>query len=237
MNCCIKLDILSDIFILKKVNTAMSEDAAQKAVSAALSGKWKEAVKLNRLILKENPRNVEALNRLARALAETGDTKKAKEYSKKVLDVDPLNPIAQRCLKKWSQLNKGAGRESASATPSTFLEEPGKTKMVALIHLGDQRIIASLDSGDEINLDTHKRRVSVSTIEGEYVGRLTDDLSARLRELIRHGNEYKAFIKSVQTEEKNEVTVFIKETKRVAKLSDIPSFTAEKIDFVSLERS
>jgi tetratricopeptide (TPR) repeat protein len=215
----------------------MNDDAAQKAVSAALSGNWEEAIKLNQAILEKESRNIDALNRLARALAETGNFKKAREYSKRVLEIDPLNSIAKKSLKKWAQSKGAPSKEAKSATPSAFLEEPGKTKMVALIHLGDKKIIASLDSGDEINLDTHKRRVSVSTKDGEYVGRLTDDLSARLRELIKHGNEYEAFIKSVDTEERDTVTVFIRETKRASKLSDIPSFTSEKIDFVSLERT
>lgn len=215
----------------------MTNDTAQKAVSAALSGRWEEAIELNKILLKEDAKDTEALNRLARAYAELGNFKKAKEHSKKVLEIDPLNSIAQRCLKKWSQLKSGASKGTSSAPPSTFLEEPGKTKIVKLLHLGDQGTIASLDSGDEINLDTHKRRVSVSTNAGDYIGRLTDDLSAKIRELVKHGNEYRVYIKSVETEEQSCVTVFIREVKRSAKLSDIPSFTTEKIDFVSLERT
>lgn len=215
----------------------MTSDTAQKAVSAALSGNWEEAIKLNKSLLQEDSRDIDALNRLARAHAELGNYKEAKKFSKKVLDLDPLNSIAERCLKKWGQLKSGSSKKSTSAGPKSFLEEPGKTKIVKLMHLGEQKTIAALDSGDEINLDTHKRRVSVSTYAGEYVGRLTDDLSARLRELVKHGNEYKAFVKAVDTEEQNCVTVFIREVKRSSKLTDIPSFTTDKIDFVSLERT
>jgi tetratricopeptide (TPR) repeat protein len=214
----------------------MIEETAQKAVSAALCGNWDNAIELNRSILKLEPEDTDALNRLARAYAESGEIKKARTCSKKVLDIDPLNSIAQKCLSKWNQVGEIAGNKTKSASPKSFLEEPGKTKMVSLLHLGDKRILASLDSGDEIDLETHKRRVSVCTKEGEYIGRLTDDLSAKLRELCKHGNEYEAFVKSVETDKDECVTVFIRETKRSSKLSDIPSFTSEKIDFVSLTR-
>lgn len=214
----------------------MIEETAQKAVSAALCGNWENAIDLNRSIIKQEPKNTDALNRLARAYAESGKISKAKGCSKKVLDIDPVNSIAQKCLTKWNQVEKVGGKKVRSASPKSFLEEPGKTKIVSLLHLGDKKIIASLDSGDEIDLETHKRRVSVCTKDGEYIGRLTDDLSARLRELCKHGNEYEAFVKSVETESEDNVTVFIRETKRSQKLSDIPSFTTEKIDFVSLAR-
>ncbi|MEK7112986.1 MAG: tetratricopeptide repeat protein, partial [Patescibacteria group bacterium] len=79
----------------------MDIDLAQKAVAQALAGNWKEAVKLNHEILKKDPKDVDALNRMARAYAELGNTKRAKGLVEKVLKIDPFNTIASKALKKW----------------------------------------------------------------------------------------------------------------------------------------
>ena len=91
-------------------------------------------------------------------------------------------------------------------------------------------LIAKLDAGDELKINTHAHRISLTTWEGTYVGRLSDDLSARLHKLIKHGNEYQAFVKST---DKKDIKVFVRETKRAPKLANIPSFSTEKVDYVS----
>ena len=208
----------------------MKDDLAQKAVSLALSGNWEEALRLNKKILQDDSKDVDALNRLARAYAELGKLSKAKACAKKVLKIDPFNTIAVKSLEKWKELKRGESLKSTPTFPQTFLEEPGKTKILSLIHLGDYKVIAKLDSGDEITLNTRSHRISALSTDGRYVGRLPDDLSARLKKLIKLGNVYQAFIKSANAKE---VRVFIKETKRAKKLADIPSFSTEKIDYIS----
>ena len=208
--------------------SAMVDELAQKAVSAALAGDWKTAISLNREILKNNRRDVDALNRLARAYSEVGEVKKAKSLSSKALKIDPFNTIAQKSLAKWKKVrgkrNMGVGKTSAVA----FLEEPGKTKIVPLIYLGDSNLLAELDSGDSVVLAPHSHRVTITTHDGKYIGRLTDDLSARLRKLISLGNTYQAFIKSVSSES---LLILIRETKRAQKILNVPSFPAEKIEY------
>lgn len=211
----------------------MDLDLAQSAVSYALSGKWKEAIVSNKQILKENPRDIDALNRLARAYAETGDIKKAKTHAQKVLKIDPFNRIAQKAVKKWESirnLNKEVLKRNNGSLNRTFLEEPGKTTISTLLFPGDVGVIATLDCGDEVYMATNNHRVNIETSEGKYIGRLADDLSSRVRKLIYHGNEYRMYIKSL---EDTNVKVFIREIKRSDKLTDIPSFTAEKIEYAS----
>lgn len=208
----------------------MKDDLAQKAVSLALSGNWEEALHLNKKILQDDSKDVDALNRQARAYAELGKLSKAKACAKKVLKIDPFNTIAVKSLEKWKELKRTESLKSTPTFPQTFLEEPGKTKILSLIHLGDYRVIAKLDSGDEIALNTRSHRISALSTDGKYVGRLPDDLSARLKKLIKLGNVYQAFIKLANAKE---VRVFIRETKRARKLADIPSFSTEKIDYIS----
>jgi tetratricopeptide (TPR) repeat protein len=205
-------------------------DLAQKAILSALSCEWEKAVTLNKKILKENSKDVDALNRLARAYAELGKLKKAKTTAKKVTKIDPFNNIALKSLSRWKNIQKGKSYSSNPTKAQAFLEEPGKTKMVCLMHLGGSEILAKVDAGDEVLLNTHSHRVGVTTSDGKYIGRLPDNLSARLRKLISLGNEYQTLVKSITCDE---VKVFIKEVKRSPKLADIPSFSGEKIDYIS----
>jgi len=208
----------------------MDIDLAQKAISAALLANWKEAEKLNREILRETPEDVDALNRLSRASAELGDLKKAKRIAEKALRLDPFNTIASKSLSRWKGLRSSGSPSSVIGQPDAFLEEPGKTKMLSLLHLGDAKILAKLDAGDEVALTPHSHRVSVITQDGKYVGRLPDDISARLRKLISLGNSYKVLVKSINP---GEIKVFIREVERAQKLIDTPSFAPEKLDYVS----
>ncbi len=225
------LDIPLDISILNyRLTCHMQPELAQKAVSAALSGDWKEAVRLNNLILSQNSKDIDALNRLARACAELGHFKKAKTVSLKVLKLDPSNKIATASTLKWSQLKGESVSLSVPSSAETFLEEPGKTKLVDLLHPGPAEVLAKLDAGDVVKLAPHAHRVNVVTLDEKYIGRLPDDLSARLRRLLKLGKEYKVLIKSI---DKNNIKIFIRETTKGEAAPDIPSFSAEKIDYVS----
>lgn len=204
---------------------------AQQAISAALKGNWKEAEKLNKEILKKKSKDIDALNRLARAYIELGKINKAKQASKKVLEIDPFNPIATKSLSKWRTLRKKELTTNDAPTKvEMFLEEPGKTKIIDLLHLGDEKVITKLDSGDEVLLNPRRHRVSLTTKEGKYIGRLPDDIAAKIRKLSKIGNKYQTLIKSIQPDE---VKVFIRETERSPKLKDIATFSTEKVDYAS----
>ena len=85
----------------------MNDDLAQEAISLALSGDWKKASEINQEILKSDPENIDALNRLSRAEAEQGNLLKARRFSQRVLKIDPFNSIAQKSLEKRKNLKKG----------------------------------------------------------------------------------------------------------------------------------
>ena len=213
----------------------MNIDPAQDAISAALKGEWDKAIQINESILLNNPQDVDALNRLARAHFGTGNLKSAKECSAKAIKIDPFNSIAQKSLQKWKSMSSSNGKNRHSLNlkvkdARTFLEESGKTKITSLLHLGESKTIASLGAGDELELNAHQHRVYVATTTGKYVGKLTDDLSARLRRLVKFGNKYEVLVKSVDP---NGVKVFIRETERNPKVADTPSFPTEKIDYIS----
>lgn len=212
---------------------------AQRAVEEALRGNWKQAIALNEEILDSEPKNKEALNRLARSFYETDKITKASTVYRKVLKLDPYNSIAKKALERIKSLKefpkKINGLNNQSKTkilfPGLFIEEPGKTKSVTLIHLGAPQIVTSLDAGQVVLLEPHAHRVSVLTNENEFVGRLPDDIGHRIIKLTQAGNKYTAYIRSTSPDC---VIIFIKELERSLEFKDTPSFPPqEKASFVS----
>lgn len=212
----------------------MLKDLAQEAIMYALSGNWGKALSINKQILKDSPIDIDSLNRLARAYSELGEFQKAKKTVLKVLKIDPYNKIATKSLEKWKiqgespQTKQNTTKYQASS--QTFLEEPGKTKLVKLIYLGDRRVTSQLDSGDKVNITCHHHKVTVISQMGRYIGKLPDDIAARLRKLIRDGYKYESVINSANT---YEVKVFIREIAKGQSLQNTPSFPPEKISYVS----
>lgn len=205
----------------------METSLAQKAVSFALAGEWEKALKVNLEILSDSPGDIDALNRLARCYSEMGNTDKAIATTQKVLKIDPINPIAQRCLLKWKSVRPGESHKFCTQSGEAFLEESGKTKMITLLNPGDSSIFANLDSGDEVKLAAFAHKVSVTDEGGKYIGCLPDDLAARLRNFMKKGNKYQVLIKSIDPKG---VTVLIRE---VENKTGIASFPPEKIDYVT----
>lgn len=204
----------------------MDSNLAQKAVSLALEGQWEEAIKVNKELLKAYPDDVETLNRLAKAYFESGNIKRARSISAKVLKFNPTDPIANKNLSRWKSLTGVKKSCRTNHQAANFIEEPGKTKLVSLLNLGDKKVIAKLNAGDEVRLTTHAHRVCVLTLDGKYLGRLPDDLAARLIRLTKSGNTYQVFLKSLEPES---IKVFIREIFKAKKMARVQSFPPEVI--------
>lgn len=184
----------------------MDDNLAQKAISFSLQNNWPEAIKTNLLIIKGDKNDIDALNRLAHAYFEINSILKAKKISLKVLKISPYNNIAIKALEKYKR-GKNLKSKRQNIDMSIFIEEPGKTKLTNLINLGAEKVYSGLSAGDEVLLSSHSHRIAVTTLEGEYIGKLTDDLSARLKKSMTSKNKYRVFIKSTS---KDCVKVFIK---------------------------
>lgn len=202
----------------------MNELLAKKAIEAALEGRWDDAINLNEEILKYDPNDVDALNRIGRAYFEKNEIRKAKLYFSRVLEIDKFNPIATRMLQKLKGKNKRRQINASDVNPLYFIEEPGKTKVVSLLNLGDPSLILTLNSGDKLNFNFGKHRVSLFAGKDRYVGRLPDDLATRIIRLNKNGYFFEAFVKSA---DEKKVIIFIKEIKRPKQFNS-PSFPVEK---------
>ena len=72
----------------------------EAAIAFALARRWEEAAAENRSLLDEFPDDIEAANRLGKALTELGDLDGAAEAYQKTLAVDATNVIAKRNLQR-----------------------------------------------------------------------------------------------------------------------------------------
>ncbi len=197
---------------------------AQIAIGLALNQDWKEAIKANLELISKDNEDVEALNRLAYAYLKSGNLSQAKSTYRKVIKIDKYNPIAVKNIKWMENLTKNDIHSDTTIYPSPtiFLEEPGKTKIVSLVHLAPFRVLCNLITAQKVSLVNKKHSVETRDGKNIYIGALPDDLSYRLLRFMAAGNTYDAYIKNVS---KNTVTLFIRELKRGKKFADIPSFT------------
>lgn len=203
---------------------------SHQAIMAALSGSWEEALRLNQEIIDADPKNVEALNRIARAYFELGDLTKAKKYFDTALSVDPYNQIAAKFLKRIKTFSKGAKTQSnpqSAFNPLSgdlFIQEPGKTKVVTLLKVAEPQKLSLLSSGMIVNLIIKNHSIAITDQSEEYLGVLPDDLSHHLIRLIHGGNKYQALIKTIKT---NSLSVLIREAYRCPRFRNQPSFLDE----------
>jgi hypothetical protein len=194
-----------------------------QAIQTALEGNWQEAIVINKSLIKEDPEDVDALNRLALAFAIIGKPKDARSTYQKVLELDPLNPIALRNLKKLKDKGLNLTKTNLnSSINNKFLEEPGKTKVVELVNIAQPKLVEALQTGQSLELSI--KRLKIFALEGtQYIGVLPDDIARRLIKFIKNGCKYEAYVKSAN---QHRVTIFIKEVKKSSRYKDQPSFTS-----------
>lgn len=197
----------------------------QQAIDAALDSKWEEALRINKKIIKLDPQNIDALNRLAKANMELGKSNLAKKFYSEVVKIDPYNPIALKNLKIMKSF-KSNGQNIVSnchsrLSPSLFLQEPGKTKMVNLLKVAEPQKLSQVFCGMKVEMEVKNRKITIADVNGNYLGVLPDDISHHLLRLYKGGNKYDLFVKSIRV---NSLSVIIKEIFRSKKFKNQPSF-------------
>jgi hypothetical protein len=115
----------------------------------------------------------------------------------------------------------------------SFLEEPGKTKIVECVNAAPMAALATVFPGEEVELKARNHVVEVRSSSNTYLAALPDDLSFRLIKFLAVGNTYQALVKSVG---KNTVTVFLRELSRGKRFATQPSFASSAM-YVPFTRS
>ena len=206
-------------------DSSLPSNLYQQAIDAALDSKWEEALKINKKIIKLDPKNVDALNRQAKAYMELGKPNLAKKYYSEALKFDPYNPIALKNLKIIKSYKPNGQAPTICSqgrlSPSLFLQEPGKTKMVNLLKVAEPQKLSSAFCGMKVNMVVKSRRITIVDLNGNYLGVLPDDVSHRMLRLSKGGNKYDLFVKSIRV---NSLSIIIKEIYRSKKFKNQPSF-------------
>lgn len=219
-------------------STPKSENLSELAIDAALDSRWEEALKLNKKILKLDPQNVDGLARLARVYLEMGRLHLAKRYYLEVIKIDPYNPIAIKNLKIIKSFKSnghplgvihlnGVGKLS----PSLFLQEPGKTKIVNLLNVAEPQKLSQAYCGMPVEMIVKNRKITIIDRYENYLGVLPDDVSHHLVRLLKGGSKYDLYIKSVRV---NGLAVLIKETFRSKRFKNQPSFLESSENSIKL---
>ena len=186
------------------------KDLAKKAVALAMESRWADAVHANRAILAVFPNDVEAYNRMGKALTEAGRVVEARAAFQRVLELSPHNPIARRNLDRLGKLADGEPSPSAGARGArgVFIEESGKSGTTPLINLGRTAELLKEAPGHPANLRVEGRSLKAYGIGDNYLGQVEPRLGSRLIRLMRGGNRYEAAVKSVG---ERELVVMIRE--------------------------
>lgn len=181
-----------------------------KAIEAAISLGWEEAISLNKTIIKIDKENLSACLRNGFAYLQLNNTKQAKKYYRMALKIQPKNQVALDNLERIEILDLKKDKknvlEKVVIRPNLYLDAPGKTKTVALVNIGQKNVLAKLMVGQEVILKIKKRRVEVRTQANEFVGNLPDDISRRLIFFIKAKSQYSTYIKESSL---SRVAVFI----------------------------
>lgn len=197
-----------------EIQTRQRRQLAESAIAQATRGEWEAAVTSNRQILELGP-DIDAANRLGKALAELGRHAEALEAYEQALERDATNRIAMRNAERLRVLLAAAkpgrnGKGKVEKAPATlFIEEMGKTGRARVMTLAARRALAPLSPGDAVELvpagDQLEARVS-----SQVIGTVEPRIATRLLKLIATGNRYEAAITALP-EAGTDLTIIIRE--------------------------
>ena len=202
------------------------KDLDREAVALAMRGEWERAAEVNRAILELFTDDVEAMNRLTKALIELGSYEEANSVVDRVCQVAPYNNIARKNRARLHQMRgstAAATRHARGAVgaPQLFIGESGKSAATTLLHTPRHLSPALVSPGDPVQLVIEHHAISVYSEDGEYLGQVDPRLGHRLSRLIEGGNTYAAAIIGASA---GGISIMIHETSRHRSLQHVASF-------------
>ncbi len=200
-----------------------------EAIALAMQGRWEEAVTVNVSIIDMFADDVDAFNRLGKALTQMGNYVEAKDTYGQALKIDPDNKIAKKNYDRLAHVKESETepKERKRASAHVFIGETGKSDIAELIDLAPQEILAKMTAGDPIALRADGQRLIVETENGEYIGEVEPKIGLRLIKLMDGGNRYSGAIASIA---ENAGKVMIREIYQDPSQAGKPSFPARASD-------
>jgi len=221
------------------------------AIAHALARRWDLAAQENRTLLEEDPKDVEAANRLGKALTELGDPAGAIEAYELALKIDSTNAIARKNLQRLEEQKKtrrapraaARGKAGTGATTSAaprrrvdvateslrtapLIEDFGKAADLRLQRV-NVRVAALVSTGDPAELEITSSGVAVKANGGTILGHIDPRTGLRLKRMMETGNRYSVVI---LRSEDGQVDVHVRETWKHPSLVGQASFLPQAGD-------
>ena len=218
----------------------------EAAIGYALNRRWDLAAQQNQSLLTEFPDDLEAANRLGKALTELGDLNAAALAYRRTLEIDPTNNIARRNLTRIEELQAQSPkttkrapaastakrprttRTPATATPAgpvavrphSLIEESGRSAEFTLLE-PNIAALKRVSAGDPAELVATPRGIAVKSATGAVLGHIEPRAGLRLRRLMEGGNTYAGVLRRITD---IEATIYVRETYRTPEQQNEPSF-------------
>lgn len=225
--------------------TLSRKQRIERAIAFALDLRWDLAAEENRALLEEDVDDVEASNRLGKALAELDDVAGAAEAYERALALDATNAIARRNLARLSELKDepkgepkhrsrakqpGKTGKARSAVGSAdgglraraLIEESSKSAEFALLQ-PNAKTLKRIAAGDIAELEPTPQGVAVKSVTGATLGAIEARAGLRLKRMIDGGNRYTVVVRHVAD---GGATVYIRESHTDPSLAEQASFVA-----------
>ena len=208
----------------------------EEAIAAALESRWADAVAINEALIERHGTDEETCNRIGKAKSELGNLRDALASYQESLDLNPLNPIAQKQTRRIAALLEARTHPLASSGAidvDLFSEEPGKSGRTILSHPRAGAVIGvAVAPGDTVALIASGTQLLAETSRGIALGAVESKLSHRLRPLMETGNRYSAAIASIEDERIELIVREIFQAPENARKSSFPvSRNARRDDF------
>ncbi len=208
----------------------------EEAIAAALESRWTDAVAINEALIERHGADEETCNRLGKAKSELGKLQEALRAYQTSLELNPLNPIAQKQVRRIGALLEARAHPtvpSGAIDVDLFSEEPGKSGRTTLSPpRGGAPVGVAVTPGDTVELITSGTQLLAETSRGVALGAVESKLSHRLRPLMDTGNRYSAAVARVEDERIELIVREIFQAPENARRSSFPvSRAARRDDF------
>lgn len=195
----------------------------EEAVQQALESRWADALATNQTLMEKYGADEDTHNRVGKALTELGRLPEALEAYSASLTLNPLNPIAQKNVRKLAALLESKETVAAAAQPidvEAFTEEPGKSALTVLTPPA-QQVSVSVAPGDVVELQPDNDQLRAQTGRGVPLGEVDTKIARRLLPLMASGNRYSAAVARVDD---HGIEIIIRETHQAPENAHVTSF-------------
>ena len=182
----------------------------EEAIQAALESRWHDAVAINHALIERHGADEETYNRIGKALTELGEHQAALEAYSQALQINPLNVIAQKNVRKLQLLldsRERPGGAQGAIDVDLFAEEPGKSALTVL-NPPKTGVVIAVAPGDVVELHLQEGGLQAQTASGVVLGDVDSKIARRLVPLIGTGNRYTAVVARV---EERQIEIIVRE--------------------------